>query len=214
MIGAYHPVREGGPLIENTSKRDPLLHLAGILAEGQDGYNTGMEAAGQRQVVHSDLVPTDMGWPRDRHTEADVQAEYEALGFVFGDVVDGDPLFRHATLPEGWCRAGTSHSMHSDIVDERGIRRASIFYKAASYDRRAHMDIVNVGGDLGQSFIWREDKPGYDSTEIPWDTLTADEIEQVKAAAVAYLKDVERHPDIYGDRAPRAQLVLDQTPKS
>lgn len=45
-------------------------------------------------------------------------------------------------LPDGWKKVGTNHDMHSDLVDETGKVRASIFYKAAFYDRRADMVVV------------------------------------------------------------------------
>jgi hypothetical protein len=129
--------RSRGPtMIENTSKRDPFVHAAGIAGEGQSDYISGMEAAGQRQVVDSDLLPAEI-----LHGSQD---EYEAVGFVFGDPVEGDPLFRQATLPEGWRREGSDHAMWSYIVDETGRRCVAIFYKAAFYDRRAHMSMSQV----------------------------------------------------------------------
>jgi hypothetical protein len=63
----------------------------------------------------------------------------EAAGVVFGSTVEGDPMFRYATLPPGWEKRRTDHSMWTELRDERGRKRASIFYKAAFYDRSAHM---------------------------------------------------------------------------
>ncbi len=117
-------------MIENTPRRDPLLHFA-MSMDSPDRYITDMEADGQRQLVNSDLLPTDV-----RNHPA-----FEALGFVFGDVVADDPLFRHATLPAGWKREGSDHAMWSYLVDETGSRRVAIFYKAAFYDRRAFMQL-------------------------------------------------------------------------
>jgi hypothetical protein len=62
--------------------------------------------------------------------------------------VDGDPLFRQATLPTGWAREGSEHSMGSYIVDELGRRRCSIFFKNAFYDRSANLSVVTVYGYL------------------------------------------------------------------
>lgn len=115
-------------MIENTSRRDPLVHFAASMS-GPDTYITDMESAGQQQLVKSDLLPTDCR----NHPE------FEALGFVFGEVVEDDPLFRHATLPQGWKREASDHAMWSYLVDETGTRRVAIFYKAAFYDRRAFM---------------------------------------------------------------------------
>jgi hypothetical protein len=89
-----------------------------------------MEAAGQAQLCVSDVLPMEMRPSREA---------YERLGFVFGAPVDGDPLFVHATLPAGWSKAPTDHSMWSKILDAKGRPRVEIFYKAAFYDRRADM---------------------------------------------------------------------------
>lgn len=61
----------------------------------------------------------------------------EAAGVKFWEPVSGDPLFRHATLPEGWEIKPTDHDMYSDLLDEQGRKRASVGYKAAFYDRWA-----------------------------------------------------------------------------
>ena len=65
---------------------------------------------------------------------ADIAAN---LGFVFGETLPDDPLFRTATLPPGWTLQATNHAMHSDLLDAQGRPRGSVFYKAAFYDRRA-----------------------------------------------------------------------------
>jgi hypothetical protein len=64
----------------------------------------------------------------------------QRLGFRFGD--DVDELFVNCTLPEGWRKAGTDHSRHSNLVDDKGRVRASIFYTAAFYDRSADVSFV------------------------------------------------------------------------
>ena len=48
-------------------------------------------------------------------------------------------LFIKVELPEGWSIKPTDHSMWSNLVDDKGRERASIFYKAAFYDRDAHL---------------------------------------------------------------------------
>lgn len=57
------------------------------------------------------------------------------MGIVFGDPVDD--LFVSVQLPDGWHKEPADHSMWSDLLDDRGRKRASIFYKAAFYDRDA-----------------------------------------------------------------------------
>lgn len=100
--------------------------FANALFAATPGGIEAQEAAGQRAMASSfRTLPKDM----DRATG-------EKVGFVFGE--DDDDLFVCVTAPEGWVIRPTDHSMHSDIVDEQGRRRGSIFYKAAFYDRRAH----------------------------------------------------------------------------
>lgn len=78
-------------MVENTSTRPRAAHLLGMIGEGQSDYIENMEAAGQRQLVESDLLPSDGPW-----------SDLEALGAVAGDVVEGDDLFRHVTFTNGW----------------------------------------------------------------------------------------------------------------
>lgn len=89
------------------------------------------EKAGQALLVASTNMPKEMSPSREA---------FEKVGFKFGNEVD--ELFLSATLPAGWKRAATDHSMHSKILDEQGRERVTIFYKAAFYDRRADANLV------------------------------------------------------------------------
>lgn len=126
-------------MIENTSGRDPLLHLIGAM-DGRSNFIEDMEAEGQRQFVHSDRIPTEL----HDCTEDDLIA----LGFVLGDPDPGDKLFRAATLPAGWSRAGSDHAMWSYLLDGNGRQRAAVFYKAAFYDRRAFLRLANIHSEM------------------------------------------------------------------
>ncbi len=64
-----------------------------------------------------------------------------AFGVTFLGAIKGDPLFQRARLPDGWKIAPTDHSMWSNLLDSRGAKRAAIFYKAAFYDRSAHLRV-------------------------------------------------------------------------
>jgi hypothetical protein len=185
---------DGHSPIEDTGQRDPLLHMLGAMSDGTGDYITGMEATGQRQLVNSDRLPT-------KGSDDPVLLE---LGFTFGEPDPGDPMFRPATLPPGWKRKGSEHAMWSYIEDERGIERVAIFYKAAYYDRSAHMNRQNVGGHVATQAIYG-DGP-VDLSVLP--KLTDEEKAGLRAAAEAYLKNADEHPGIYGDRAGRAREVL------
>lgn len=117
--------------VRNTTTADPLINLLDTAASG--GIER-QEAVGQYELVNSDVLPAEVHGNR---------GVLEADGVVFGDPVEGDPLFVNVTLPDGWQKVPTDHSMHSDLVDAGGKRRANIFYKAAYYDRRADMMIVD-----------------------------------------------------------------------
>lgn len=112
---------------EDTSTRDPLLNIVAMMG-GASEYITEMEAAGQRQLVLSDVLPVDCRGQ---------ESEIEALGIQFGEQVDD--LFRRCTLPDGWRIEASDHDMWSYVLDTDDERRVAVFYKAAFYDRRAFM---------------------------------------------------------------------------
>ena len=99
--------------------------LANAIVAMTPGGIEAQEAEGQRRLAANfRTLPKDM--------DRDIA---QAFGFTFGD--DVDELFVNVTAPVGWAIVPTEHSMHSDIVDDAGRNRGSIFYKAAFYDRRA-----------------------------------------------------------------------------
>ncbi len=110
-----------------------------------EGSIERQEAEGQRELLHSDSLPTD----------GSDNPAIAALGFTFGEPDSADPMFRPATLPDGWRREGSDHSMWSYIVDADGYRRVGIFYKAAFYDRSASMSIQGTPATGAQSDAYR-----------------------------------------------------------
>ena len=180
----------------NTGKVDEasgLAFLATAMTLGSDFAIENQEAQGKHDLLRSQSLPTDR------------RGDFEGLGFTFGEVNPQDPIFQQATLPEGWSKDGSSGGSYwSYLVDERGIRRVAIFYKAAFYDRSAHASVINVGYDVVNKFIYGDDK-----TFTPSPLLTDSEREQGVAEARRYLESAERFPDIYGERLPRAQRVLE-----
>lgn len=59
----------------------------------------------------------------------------EERGFVYGE--DFDDIFVNVTAPAGWTLRPTAHPLHSEILDDTGTVRGTVFFKAAFYDRRA-----------------------------------------------------------------------------
>ena len=114
----------------NTTAQDPMLHLAEAMVHGPRGGSIeAQEARGQRELVASDVLPAD----------GSDNPAWAKMGVIFGAPVQGDPIFRAVTLPAGWKKEGTDHAMCSKLLDDNGRKRADIFYKAAFYDRSAHI---------------------------------------------------------------------------
>jgi len=111
------------------------------------------EARGQAEMVKSESLPVQTNFCTD--------ADLEAMGIELGQPFEEDPIFRPAVLPDGWVRKATDHSMWSEVLDARGRKRLSIFYKAAFYDRSAHIGAEKRFNVLnGGSF--RSRQPDYD----------------------------------------------------
>jgi len=180
----------------NTGKVDAasgLSFLATARTLGSDFAIESQEMLGKHDLLRSQALPTSR------------RGDFEGLGFTFGEVNPQDPIFQQATLPEGWTKDGSSGGSYwSYLVDERGIQRVAIFYKAAFYDRSAHASVINVGYDVASKFIY-----GDDETFVPNPLLTDSEREEGVLEARRYLEGATDFPGIYGDRAPRAQQVLE-----
>lgn len=173
----------------NTSRTDPILLLADAMGPGgSEASILRMEAQGQREIVNSQVIPT--GGASDE--------ELTALGFTLGDVVNGDPLFRYATLPDGWRKVGTDHSMHSSIVDELDRQRLGIFYKAAFYDRRADMHVTSVFSYVS-TCLYEGTTPVLDDV---WATREAvlEAIQQNKDRSAESLPHWEKQDDEYATK--------------
>lgn len=100
--------------------------LENFLVAATPGGIERQEAMGQAAFVGT-LGTLPIKCPRE---------QFEALGFKFGE--PEDDLFIAVTFPKGWSKRATEHSMWSEILDDKGRKRGSVFYKAAFYDRSAH----------------------------------------------------------------------------
>jgi len=135
------------------SEQNPASFLAAALVMGGSGAIERQEAQGQAELVQSDVLPVNTGYG------AGTDPLFQALGFEFGEPVADDPIFRAAKLPAGWKKRSTDHSMWSDIVDDQGRVRVNVFYKAAFYDRSAHMNLAG-------RFSLESDPPGSDTWQV------------------------------------------------
>jgi len=131
------------------------------------------EAAGQCWLNENSLLPKDGGL-NGNNTWSDL----ERLGFK--RTGDYDDLFYNVEFPTGWKLVPTEHSMHSNLVDERGRIRGRVFYKAAFYDRRASVTlnkryVATLRPECGYGDNYKDDAParGY-----VFDTSTGDGLDQ------------------------------------
>lgn len=105
--------------------------LKNFIVASTPGGIEKQEAQGQVDFVADKTLPVEcIDCSRD---------QLEKMGILFGEVVDD--LFISCKLPEGWSKRPTEHSMWSDLLDGKGHTRAHIFYKAAFYDRKAHITL-------------------------------------------------------------------------
>lgn len=162
------------PRITNTTKqaeKDPGIALVEMMVKGSDGFIEGQEAAGQRELVsQTEQLPT----------EGSDNPAWAQMGVVFGEKNSEDPLFRKVTLPAGWQLKATDHSMWSALLDEKGRKRAGMFYKAAFYDRGAHIhperrfwvdqerEIPNEYESAARSVVRDANRPGEALFVTPW----------------------------------------------
>lgn len=111
-------------------KDNPFGFLIEAMAGGTSNAIEAQEKRGQQELAASTDLPT----------QGSDDPAFAKMGIVFGPPHPDDPMFRPATLPDGWSIKPSDHPMWSYIVDAKGRERASIFYKAAFYDRDAFIN--------------------------------------------------------------------------
>lgn len=118
--------------------QDALLILAEALVAGPDMALDAAIERGQTELVNSVDLPSRM---QQGHSGKWPQPILEAAGVKF-DKHDGKSMFRGATLPQGWKKVRTGHSMWSHLVDDKGRVRAEIFYKSSFGDTEAFLRLT------------------------------------------------------------------------
>lgn len=117
-------------------KDDPLFLLIDAMLYQEEGKSPSLaieqsEKRGQSILVQSEVLPKKCNYG--------TREQFENMGIIFKE--DADDLFVYVTLPDGWRKEKTDHAMWSKLIDNNGRERASIFYKAAFYDREAFLNI-------------------------------------------------------------------------
>lgn len=92
------------------------------------------EATGQTEINEKNLLPIQEGM------SGNSKENLEMMGVKV--ISESDDLFYNVELPDGWKMEPSDHSMWSYLLDDKGRERASIFYKAAFYDRNAHISFT------------------------------------------------------------------------
>jgi hypothetical protein len=118
------------PKITDTSKNPNPEWLFGA----NPGAIEAQEAHGQQELVSSSQLPraiNDYG----KYKGKTIEDIYRKMGIKISDKQGSDNLFIDVQLPEGWKLNPTDHSMWNELLDNKGKKIASIFYKAAFYDR-------------------------------------------------------------------------------
>lgn len=115
--------------LKNTAKNEINTHWS---LGGNPNAIEQQESRGQDGLVESEMLPTDV---RGKDL-------LEKAGVKFGKPSSDDSLFCEAILPEGWQKVTTEHPRWSKLIDSDSNERASIFYKAAFYDRYAFMTAI------------------------------------------------------------------------
>lgn len=159
--------------MSNRDELDRLMMLIRAMS-GETNVIEHMEAEGQQRAIRNIMMAKEMRPSRE---------EWEQLGFVFTDI-PGDDVLCSAVLPEGWSIKATDHSMWNEIIDENGMKRGSMFYKAAFYDRSAHMSLERRYG-VCSSYVGDD----YSTTEVYFGN---NEEKLFVAGQVHYSKDATR----------------------
>lgn len=107
--------------------------MANFIAASTPGGIERQEAQGQLDMIEACRLPRKI-----MHGDGltwELLAQKWGMSFKPSD----DELFHDVVLPAGWKVVATNHSMNSQLVDQLGRERASVFYKAAFYDRKADL---------------------------------------------------------------------------
>lgn len=163
-----------------------LAALAGM-ALGVSAMATVVERDGQRGLVQSQARLPKMMDDEDRKA-------LKKAGVKFGKVQD-DGLFVQAKLPPGWRVLPTDHALWSDLVDDRGRKRASVFYKAAPWDRNASLrascrygiDVAHLVDDRSRGVV-RDGRRIIHVTDV----VRNDPIEDIRADKGKFASDKAR----------------------
>lgn len=156
--------------------------LENFIAAATPGGIEAQEARGQQSFVRSATLPIKFN--------SGTKAELESMGVVFGEPTDN--LFCEAQLPEGWRVEPTDHSMWNKLIDDKGRERASIFYKAAFYDRDAFINVNQRYGVSGYESCDAEGNPMPYESHTHFSTVIQDGGKTIRVIGVRDERSTDR----------------------
>jgi hypothetical protein len=106
--------------------------LGAIIANTPGGIER-QEAEGQLRLIANAQLPIKV----NSGPQVGGEKVYTDMGIHVVGIDPSDKIFFNVVLPEGWSKVPTDHSMWSDLRDQYGRKRGSIFFKAAFYDYEA-----------------------------------------------------------------------------
>lgn len=112
---------------------EEIENLQNLIAASTPGGIETQERSEQQSFVGTDTLPKEM-------LHGCTKKKLKAMGIQFGK--DYDDLFVNVILPAGWKKQAEDHAMWSKLLDDKGRERASMFYKGAFYDRKAHISLT------------------------------------------------------------------------
>lgn len=181
--------------------RDELeatLFLGQAMADGPSAPIEAQEAAGQQEMLTTVAIPTRTMHCTDQHLLA--------LGFTLSAPRPDDPLFRDATLPDGWTRVPADDTnLWTYLLDPHGRPRCGVFYKAAWYDRRASINMLTVHA-YAERCIERREPPILDEVWATRERVLA-ELDDIAAYMTKAIENCRQAGDT--DLASRIQDQLE-----
>jgi len=152
--------------IKNTASgsADNLIHyMLGGTVEQQ-------EEQGRNELIIADQLPKT-----NNDFDRSALEIYKKIGVEIVEDNNNDDLFFSVKLPKGWSKKCTGHNLWTDLLDDKGRKRACIFYKAAFYDRKAFINFekkitmkVDRLGFINNDYSQEEGSLNYISNKTPF----------------------------------------------
>lgn len=116
------------------SSNNALLLQTLVATGGSSDAVRMMEAFDQPSFVDSETLPAKM-YIKERNA-------LESFGFIFGEIVPENDLLQNVTFPQGWKKTATDNPVLFDLVDEKGRKRSSLFYRNTFHNRGSRLTLL------------------------------------------------------------------------